>query len=677
MNKIDFSHLNEKQQEAVRTVNGPVLSWSILAGAGSGKTSVITYRIAYMLENGISANNILALTFTNKAANEMNERIKKLIGKEKSNNLTICTFHALGVKILREQYQKAGLSKNFTIYTDSDLERVVKDIFKEYFNKEDVDIKIRDVLNVISEAKNKLISPKQFKTIANSEFLSIVSKVYDHYDRYLKIYSSVDFDDLISKPIEIFKNYPEVLEYYQNRFKYIMVDEFQDTNDSQFMIIDLLAKKYKNIFVVGDDDQSIYGFRGANINNILINFSENFKGLKEIKLEQNYRSSGNILKAANSVISKNINRKDKELKTSKGDGEKILCYIVDDQTSEVEKIVRKIKYLNKEGVKFQDIAVIFRSNHQGTKFEEAMIQKEIPYKVVGDTSFYDRKEIKDVLSYLVLLINEKSEIHLKRVINYPARNIGATTVEKLMQYANQNNTSFLEALRNCDKVITTKKTVESILSFLKLIEKYKKILNDFLSLDNLNAFIKEINIKNQIIEENKDVKSGEFKIKNIDTFLNNMYRFTNDKNMPLDEYLLNFLLEPDSNKKEEKKDEVTLLTIHAAKGLEFDYVFIPGFNEGIIPHERSIETGNSKDIEEERRLAYVAITRAKKQLIISMLRMKEVYGKLLECEPSRFISDIPKNVLEIVDFAKGQSDISDAEIEEEAFAKLDEIFGKF
>ncbi len=673
MNKIDFSHLNEKQQEAIKTVNGPVL---VLAGAGSGKTSVITYRIAYMIEKDVSPKNILAVTFTNKAANEMKERISKLIGSENAKNITVCTFHALGVRILREQYQKAGLTKNFTIYTDSDLERVVKDIFKEYFNKEDIDIKIRDILNIISEAKSKFISPKQFKTIANSEFLSVVSKVYDYYDKYLKIYSSVDFDDLISKPIEIFKNYPEVLEYYQNRFKYIMVDEYQDTNDSQFMIIDMLAKKYKNIFVVGDDDQSIYGFRGANVDNIL-QFTKQFAGTKEIKLEQNYRSTTSILNAANGVIKGNKNRTDKSLWSKVGVGEKILCYLIDDQTSEVEKIVRKIKYLNKEGCDYKNIAIIYRSNHQGTKFEEAMIQKEIPYKVVGDTSFYDRKEIRDVLSYLVLLINEKSEVHLKRVINYPARNIGATTVEKLMQYANQNNTSFLEALKNCDKVITTKKTVESILSFLKLIEKYKKILNDFLSLDNLNAFIKEINIKNQIIEENKDIKSGEFKIKNIDTFINNMYRFTNDKNMPLDEYLLNFLLEPDSNKKEEKKDEVTLLTIHAAKGLEFDYVFIPGFNEGIIPHERSIETGNPKDIEEERRLAYVAITRAKKQLIISMLRMKEVYGKLIDCEPSRFIRDIPKNVVEFIDFAKGQSDISDAEIEEEAFAKLDEIFGKF
>ncbi len=664
---INLSTLNKAQREAVESIDGAVL---ILAGAGTGKTRVITYRIAYMIREKIPARNILAVTFTNKAAREMKERIYELVDKDIAKDLTISTFHSLGVRILREDGKKIGINRNFLIYTQSDQESLIKIIFKEKYKVESVEIKtVREILHIISEAKSNKITPEVFKENARSDSLLLASSIYDYYDKYLRIFGAVDFNDLILQPVNLFEQFEDVRKKYQNRYKYIMIDEYQDTNNLQFQFIDYIAGFYPNICVVGDDDQSIYGFRGANVDNIL-EFNKQYDNVKSIKLEQNYRSTENILLAANSVIKQNNKRMNKSLFSELGEGSPIIHYIIGNPQEEADQIVQKIAQYKLNKIKNKDIAVLYRSNHQSREIETKFKNARIEYKVVGGTDFYSRKEIRDILSYLIILVHKNDEINLRRVLNYPPRGIGSSSVAEINRYAQTHKISFFKALQSSDKIIKRAKTLKGINSFLAIVDKYSKLLNEVLTKESLYSFIEEIGIVTQIISENKDMKTAQMKKRNIITLLDNLVEY----NYTLKDFIMKFALRDEADKKDEDKDEVTLLSIHASKGLEFDYLFLVGFNEGIIPHQRSIETGNRSDIEEERRLCYVAITRARKQLVISSIASRKMNGKRYDFEFSRFLSDIPPEIIKTINFRKNESELTDEEGQNNFFEAMDGLF---
>lgn len=670
MKKVNLTSLNPEQRRAVETIEGPLL---VLAGAGSGKTRVITYRIAHMIASGIKPRNILAMTFTNKAANEMRERLGALVGIEEAKALTVSTFHALGVRILREQGHILGLGKQFIIYTPSEIERMVKAILKEQYKVDSPDAKtVSTIVSQISHVKTNFITPEQLAHSANSDLFALTARVYQHYAKYLQIYNAVDFDDLILKPIELFEQHPDILDHYQRRFRYILVDEYQDTNDAQFKSIDLLSEKYKNLCVVGDDDQSIYGFRGANVTNIL-NFTTAFPNAVEIKLERNYRSTKNILDAANSVIAQNKQRKAKNLRATGACGDPILLYVTKDGEEQGQKISNKIKMLNRYGTSYNDIAVMYRSNHQARQIETVFTEREIPYHVVGGTSFFDRKEVKDLISYLVILINEKDEIHLKRVLNYPPRGIGTTTVEKIGNYAKQNRCNFITALRKAPQLVTAKKSLEGIKTFLDIIDHFQDMVHNAPTFEELLIFLEKTGLVSQIFKENKDGKTAENKRKNLIFILEYISKYLSYGGRTLRDYLITHALEPESAK-EEEKNEVTLLSIHASKGLEFPYVFLLDFSENIMPHQRSVDTGKASDIEEERRLCYVAITRAKKQLIICCPKMRRTHGQVFDCEPSRFLSEIPKNLLDTIHFGNEENDLNENELIDIEMEKISALF---
>ncbi len=664
--RINLSSLNSVQRRAVEKIDGALL---IIAGAGTGKTRVITYRIANMLNKKIPARNILALTFTNKAAREMKERVISLLGNEIAKDLTISTFHSLGLRILREDGKTLGINRNFLIYNTSDQESLIKLIFKEKYNISSVDnATVKDILNIISQAKSNNIDVEDFKESANSESLVLASKIYEHYDKYLRMYGAVDFDDLILLPVKLFENYPAIKKKYQERYKYIMIDEYQDTNNLQFNFVNYIAGHYPNICVVGDDDQSIYAFRGANLNNIL-NFKNQYDDVEEIKLEENYRSTTNILLAANNVIKKNNQRMNKVLFSSLGDGPLITHYIVDTPKDEAEQLALKVWQMKNNKIDYNEIAVLYRSNHQSREIETEFRAKGINYKVVGGTDFYDRKEIKDVISYLSVLVNKEDEINLRRIINYPPRGIGSKTIFELNNYAKERNISFYKALKRADEIFTREKTKKSIKDFINLIERYSDVLTKTLNKENLYNLIEDIGIVTQILSENKDNKVAHNKKANIIALIDSII----DLNISLKEFIIKFILRDDI-KKEENSKKVTLLSIHAAKGLEFSYVFLIGFNENILPHQRSIDTGNNFDIEEERRLCYVAITRAKKQLILSSVTNKQIRGQKFSYDFSRFLKDIPKNLINTIDFTKNESELSLEESQDSAFEQMDKLF---
>ncbi len=632
------NELNPEQYRAVTTVNGAIL---IIAGAGSGKTRVITFRIAHMLDMGIPQSQILALTFTNKAAKEMSDRVKELT-QRKLQNLTVSTFHAFGVKVLRADIDKLGYRENFSIYDETDRTALIKECGRELkFSPDALDIyKISQLFSNIKTGR------KNWQTEND-----MYRQLYDCYQEGLKLYNAVDFDDLIVLPIKLFRENPDVLERYRDRFKYIMVDEFQDTSHQQYELMHLLADE--NVAVVGDDDQSIYSWRGADYQNI-INFEKDFK-VTEIRLEQNYRSTGTILDAANGVISHNTNRKDKKLWSGKGEGKPIEIYMPENETEEANFIAESIQGIAIEEKKtYDDFGVLIRANTQSRYIEEAFLQANIPYTMSGGTSFFERKEIKDIISYLRVIANHDDDINLLRIINVPRRGIGRAAIQVINEEAEKLGSTLWTAIQSLVQVedsAASENLKEDLQDFVNLIESNRqKLLSGRGLSKKVREMVEEINYKDYLITEySKSEKAVRFKLKNIELLLEMMERWEIDPdntNPSLFNYLNRItLMSRDNGDDENDKGKVNLMTIHASKGLEFPVVFIAGAEEGLIPHQRSVDE-NSGNVEEERRLFYVAITRAREKLIISSCQKRRKMQAIIECEPSRFLDEIPQNLVE-------------------------------
>ena len=624
---MKINDLNKEQQKAVLETEGPLL---ILAGAGSGKTRVLTTKVAYLIEEvGISPYNILAITFTNKAAKEMSNRLYRLIG-DKAKYVQVSTFHSFGVKILRENFKYLGYDKNFVIMDSEDSISVIKKILKE----KGIDSKIYNpnaIKNKISSCKNEMMSPKDYEKYVASDFEKIVLLVYELYEDTLKKNNSIDFDDLLLLPIKLFRENPNILQNYQERFQYILIDEYQDTNEAQYILTKMISAKYKNICCVGDVDQSIYSFRGANYKNIL-NFEKDYKDAKTIKLEQNYRSTTNILDAANDVIKNNKERKDKKLWSDKGTGDKITYYRAFNGIDEAQYVAREIKNLINNGIEYENIAVLYRTNSQSHVIEEEFLKNKIPYKIVGGIGFYSRKEIKDVLAYLRLIYNEKDNISLLRVINTPKRGVGSKTISNLIEKANNEGKSIYE-------VIVSGKELE----FKNIIEKLKKF-SESLTITELVDKILDITGIRKEYESDKTLES-DIRLENLEE-LKTVTRTFEEKEgiVSLEDFLYEVSLVSDVNEYDEDKNRVSLMTVHSVKGLEFDYVFITGLEEGIFPHMNSLM--NNSDLEEERRLCYVAITRAKEKLYLVNARLRMMFGHDCTNLPSRFIGEINKELLD-------------------------------
>ncbi len=632
------NELNPEQFKAVTTTEGAIL---IIAGAGSGKTRVITFRIAHMLEKGIPQSQILALTFTNKAAKEMSDRIKDLTEK-KLKNLTVSTFHAFGVKVLRADIDKLGWRENFSIYDETDRIALIKECGRELkYSPEAMDIyKIGQIISNIKtgrktwETQNDMYRP-----------------LYESYQEGLKLFNAVDFDDLIVLPIKLFKEFPEVLAKYRERYKYIMVDEFQDTSHQQYEFMHLIADK--NIAVVGDDDQSIYSWRGADYQNI-VNFESDFD-VTEIRLEQNYRSTGTILEAANGVISHNTNRKDKKLWSGKGNGKPIEIFMPENETDEADFIAESILRIAAEDrKKYDDFGVLMRANTQGRAIEEAFLQNNIPYTMSGGTSFFERKEIKDIISYLRVIANHDDDINLLRIINTPRRGIGRATIQMINDEADKHGCTLWSAINSLIKdpeSVANDAIKDDLQEFVNLIEAQRQKLLSGRGLANkVRQLVEDINYKDHLITEySKSEKAVRFKLMNIESLINSMEIWEKDpenENPSLFNYLNRItLISRDNGDDQNDKGKVNLMTIHASKGLEFPVTFIAGAEEGLIPHARSVEE-NDGNVEEERRLFYVAITRAREKLLISACRNRRHMQMTRECEPSRFLDEIPANLVE-------------------------------
>jgi len=630
--------LNDRQQEAATQIEGPVL---ILAGAGSGKTRVLTNRTAYMIdEMGINPWNILAITFTNKAAGEMRERIDKMVGFG-AESIWVATFHSTCVRILRRHIDLLGYDTSFTIYDTDDAKSVMKEITKR-LQIDSKQFSDKGFLNRISNAKNELISPEEEKINAMGNYGDeLYAKVYAEYQKTLKSNNALDFDDLIMKTVELFKMSKEVLDNYQERFKYIMVDEYQDTNTAQFELIRLLAGKYKNICVVGDDDQSIYKFRGANIRNIL-DFEKIYPDAKVVKLEQNYRSTQTILDAANAVIANNRGRKEKALWTNKGDGEKITFTLTDTAYEEADLIVNAIRRGKREGLcEYRDNAVLYRTNAQARILEEKFVMAGVPYSIVGGVNFYSRREIKDILAYLKTIDNASDDLAVKRILNVPKRGIGATTVGKVTDFAAFNEMNFYDALRDADEVLGHGKAAEKILSFVDMIQVFRSKV-EYMTIENLvRDILDTIGYEQMLLEEDPD-GAGD-RIDNIDEFLNKIISFEEqaDEQPSLSEFLEEVALVADIDNVDPDADRVMLMTLHSAKGLEFPNVFLSGMEDGLFPGFMSICSDDPSELEEERRLCYVGITRAMNRLAITASRSRMTRGETQYNAVSRFVKEIP------------------------------------
>mgnify|MGYP000375312932 FL=1 len=624
---MNLDTLNEQQKEAVTTVNGPLL---VLAGAGSGKTRVLTTRVAYLLEEvGIAPEQILAITFTNKAAKEMKERIIQMLGPI-GYQIQISTFHSFGLLILRENYEKLNYAKNFTILDSDDTLTVIKKIMKD-MGLDPKEYNPRAIKNRISGAKNELLSPMEYERFAQTDFEEKVVKIYEKYEQKLKQNDSVDFDDLLMLPIQLFQKFPEILKSYQERFQYILVDEYQDTNEAQYILIKMISAKYRNICVVGDNDQSIYSFRGANYRNIL-NFEKDYKNPKVIMLEENYRSTKTILNAANDVIQNNKQRKDKNLWTNNEDGVKIRYHRALDEKDEANYVMKEIVHLIENHIKPEDIAILYRTNAQSRNMEDVLLRENIPYKVVGSFYFYNRKEIKDLISYMKLIYNQHDDVSLLRIINSPKRGIGAKTIENLTEKANEQGKSIFEVI-DSGKELAFKHMIEDLI-----------IREQNLSLTEL---VEEILIKSGMKQELVNEKSMEadIRLENLEEFKTITKSFEeNNGIVSLEEFLMEISLVSDVEEHKNNNHVVTLMTVHSAKGLEFDYVFLIGMEEGIFPHNNSFM--NPEDLEEERRLCYVAITRAKKSLWLVNARRRTIYGMESQNPPSRFIDEIDASYLD-------------------------------
>ncbi|MBQ2639553.1 MAG: UvrD-helicase domain-containing protein [Bacilli bacterium] len=619
--------LNDKQKEAVLYNDGPLL---IIAGAGAGKTKTLTTKIAYLIEEGITnPYNILAITFTNKAAKEMKDRVYNLVG-DIAKDIQVSTFHSFGLKLLRENARLLGYDNNFVIMDSDDSLTVVKKVIKEL----GYDPKVynpRAIRNKISSCKNEMITPTDYLKYAVSDYEKVVQLVYSKYEKKLKKNNSVDFDDLLLLPIELFKKDPNTLERYQNLYKYVLIDEYQDTNEAQYILSKLISAKHRNITCVGDDCQSIYSFRGANYKNIL-NFEKDYKDAKTILLEENYRSTTNILDAANQVIKNNKQRKDKNLWTSRGKGEKIKYYRAYNEKDEAQYVIRKIKELVNKNTDYKDIAILYRTNAQSRILEEEFLKENMPYRVVGSFYFYSRKEIKDLIAYLRLIHNSKDNVSLLRIINTPKRGIGLKTIEKLTNKADKENTSIYE-------VIDSGKELE----FKKIIEKLKEISNDLTLTELIDKVLDASGIKEEL--ESEKTLESEIRLENLEEFKSITKTFEEKEGLvSLEDFLLEISLISDVEEYKDDPNRVSLMTVHSVKGLEFKYVFVVGLEEGIFPHINSLM--ETSELEEERRLCYVAITRAKDDLYLVNARRRTLYGKEGINPISRFIGEIDSKLIE-------------------------------
>jgi DNA helicase-2/ATP-dependent DNA helicase PcrA len=640
-----LKRLNPQQREAVLKTQGPVL---IVAGAGSGKTRVLTHRIAYLLtEKKITPWNILAITFTNKAAREMRDRVAAITGPAASD-IWISTFHSMCVRILRRDIDRIGFSRNFSILDSGDTLSVVKSCMKE-LNLDPKKFEPKAIQATISNAKNELISPELFEQRIGDYFQGIAAKVYTLYQKKLKANHSLDFDDLIMMTIELFKQVPDVLDFYQRKFQYVHVDEYQDTNRAQYMLVQMLADKHRNLCVVGDSDQSIYKFRGADISNIL-DFEKDFKDAAVIKLEQNYRSTKMILQAANEVIARNAGRKSKNLWTDNDNGRKIGVYESESEHDEAYFIVSEIQKAREQGKTYQDFAILYRTNAQSRVIEEVFLKSNVPYSIVGGMRFYDRKEIKDLLAYLRLLANPDDDVSLLRIINVPKRGIGQTTMDKVAAYAASKGFSIYQSLKEVDFIGLSGRFANALAEFYELITNLSKMV-DYLSVSEL---IEEMLQRTQYREEYQRENSLESRarLENINEFLSVAMDFEQkNEDKSLVSFLTDLALIADidtlTEDEENPDDKVVLMTLHSAKGLEFPSVFLVGMEEGIFPHSRSLS--DEEEMEEERRLAYVGITRAEKELYLSYARTRTLFGKTNSHAPSRFLDEIPEDALEHID----------------------------
>lgn len=624
---MNLEELNERQREAVLYNDGPLL---IIAGAGAGKTKTLTTKIAYLIEKkNVAPENILAITFTNKAAKEMKDRLFKTIGQT-AKYLQVSTFHSFGLKLLRENYDALGYDKNFVIMDSDDSLTVVKKIIKDI----GYDPKIynpRAIRNKISSCKNEMTSPEAYERYAASDFEKVVQEVYAKYEKKLQRNNSVDFDDLLLLPIELFKKNPDILNKYQDLYQYILIDEYQDTNEAQYILTKMLSAKNRKITCVGDDSQSIYSFRGANYKNIL-NFEKDYKDAKTILLEQNYRSTSNILDAANQVIKNNKMRKDKNLWTSRGIGEKIKYYRAYNERDEAQYVIRKIKELTNRNVEYKDIAVLYRTNAQSRVLEEEMLKENLPYRVIGSFYFYSRKEIKDLIAYLRLIHNSKDNVSLLRVINTPKRGIGLKTIENLTIQADAMGVSIYEAISSGKE-----------LEFKNLIEKLKEMSKDLTLTELIDKVLEASGMKKEL--EDEKTLEAEVRLENLEEFKSITKTFEEREGLiSLEDFLLEISLISDVEEYKDDPNRISLMTVHSVKGLEFDHVFVVGMEEGIFPHINSLM--DNSELEEERRLCYVAITRAKDDLHLVNARRRTLFGKEQINPVSRFLGEINKDLME-------------------------------
>ena len=624
---MNIDNLNDKQKEAVLYNDGPLL---IIAGAGAGKTKTLTTKIAYLIEeNYAMPYNILAITFTNKAAKELKDRLYTLIGSL-AKEVQVSTFHSFGLKLLRENFQALGYERNFVIMDSDDSLTVVKKILKD-MNCDPKSYNPRAIRNKISSCKNEMMTPQVYERYAISEYEKVVYQVYEKYEEKLRKNNSVDFDDLLLLPIKLFREHQDILERYQELYQYILIDEYQDTNEAQYILTKMISSKNRKITCVGDDSQSIYSFRGANYKNIL-NFEKDYKDAKTILLEENYRSTSNILDAANQVIRNNKQRKDKNLWTSRGAGEKIKYYRAFNEKDEAQYIIRKTKELVNKGVEYKDIAVLYRTNAQSRVIEEEMLKENIPYRVIGSFYFYSRKEIKDLIAYLRLIHNSKDNISLLRVINTPKRGIGLKTIENLTEIADKKGISIYEAISSGKE-----------LEFKNIIEKLK-LISEELTLTELIDKVLDASGMKADLESEKSLES-EIRLENLEEFKSITKSFEEREGLvSLEDFLLEISLISDVEEYKDDPNRISLMTVHSVKGLEFDHVFVVGMEEGIFPHMNSLM--ENSDLEEERRLCYVAITRAKDDLYLINARRRTLFGNEQINPVSRFINEINKDLLE-------------------------------
>ena len=662
---LDLGTLNREQQEAVETIKGPVL---ILAGAGTGKTRVITFRIAHMIERGVSPRNVLGVTFTNKAAREMQDRVRKLIPKIKDDDgkvvkPTICTFHSLCVRILRVHIEKLGYKKNFVIYDDSEQVSAIKKILSA-ISGPDTKADPRAVLAMISRYKNKgtYEGPGDEKVTAMAQFIS------EKYEAALRACNAVDFDDLIVLTLKLFREYPDALEQCRNKYRFVMVDEYQDTNSAQFELVHSLTKEHRNLCVVGDDDQSIYGWRGAEIANLL-DLEKHFPEVKVVKLEQNYRSTSTILNAANAVIRNNAQRRGKTLWSAKGDGEKLFLNAFEHDEEEAKEIVEEIEFNRlSKGITWKDQAILFRTNQQSRVIEMELRKQQVKYNLIGGQSFFDRREIRDFLAYLKTFMNPHDDVSLLRIANTPSRGLSNLTMERLLAASQERGCSVFAAMRHSDVLESFRKAAQnSIMAFVELVEglreelESEELMEDPAGLQNWAIrFLAEIDYLNEIRRTEKTEEAAENKVRNLTDFMSTMDgdRASWSLSKRLEKFLEDITLDQDlKDDKEQTGDLVTLITMHASKGLEFPHVFIVGAEDGLLPHSRSKVEGTT---DEERRLFYVAITRAQKTLTISHCEARRKFGEMIGCHPSPFLKEIPEELVEDAE-AKGKEPVEAGE----------------